>query len=98
LLDAGIEDAIRGAITRTTAGSFLTLSPAAGRDVLTAIRRALEPLAGSRTPPLLTQPDIRRFVRKLVEIDFPDLRVVSYAELLPEIAVKPIAKATISGI
>ncbi|HVR19786.1 MAG TPA: flagellar biosynthesis protein FlhA [Polyangiaceae bacterium] len=98
LLDAAIEDAIRGAITRTAAGSFLTLSPAAGRDVITAVRRALDPLTGTRTPPLLTQPDIRRFVRKLVEIDFPDLRVVSYAELLPEIAVKPVAKATLSGL
>jgi type III secretion protein V len=98
LLDPGIEDAIRGAVTRTPAGSFLTLSPAAGRDIITAVRRALEPLAGSRIPPLLTQPDIRRFVRKLVELDFPELRVVSYAELLPEIAVKPVAKATLAGL
>jgi type III secretion protein V len=98
LLDSSIEDAIRGAITRTAAGSFLTLSPAAGRDVLGAVRRALEPLAGSPAPPLLTQPDIRRFVRKLLELDFPDLPVVSYAELLPEIAVKPVAKATIVGM
>jgi type III secretion protein V len=98
LLDSGIEDAIRGAITRTAAGSFLTLSPAAGRDVIIAVKRALEPRAGSPLPPLLTQPDIRRFVRKLLELDFPELRVVSYAELLPEIAVKPIAKATLVGI
>jgi type III secretion protein V len=98
LLDTSIEDAIRGAITRTAAGSFLTLSPAAGRDIVKALKRALEPLAGSRTPPLLTQPDIRRFVRKLVELDLPELRVVSYAELLPEIAVKPAAKATLAGI
>jgi type III secretion protein V len=98
LLDSAIEDAIRGAVTRTAAGSFLTLSPAAGRDVVTSLRRALQPFEGERLPPLLTQPDIRRFVRKLLEIDFPDLRVVSYAELLPEIAVKPVAKATLSGL
>jgi type III secretion protein V len=98
LLDTAIEDAIRGAITRTAAGSFLTLAPAAGRDIVTAVRRALEPLAGARVPPLLTQPDIRRFVRKLLELDFPELRVVSYAELLPEIAVKPVAKATLAGL
>jgi type III secretion protein V len=98
LLDGSIEDTIRGAITRTPAGSFLTLSPAAARDVVKALKRALEPYSGARTPPLLTQPDIRRFVRKLVELDFPELRVVSYAELLPEIAVKPVAKATLAGI
>jgi len=97
LLDSTIEETVRAAISRTAAGSFLTLAPAAGRDIVTAVRRALEPLPEPR-PPLLTQPDIRRFVRKLVEVDLPDLRVVSYAELLPEIAVKPLAKATLAGL
>jgi type III secretion protein V len=92
LLDALLEDTIRGAVSRTPAGSFLTLAPAAGRDIVTAVRRALAPL-GNEQPPLLTQPDIRRFVRKLLELDFPELRVVSYAELLPEITIKPLATA-----
>ena len=98
LLEASIEDSIRGAITRTPAGSFLTLSPAAGRNVVKALKRALDPLSVSRMPPLLTQPDIRRFVRKLVELDLPELRVVSYAELMPELVVNPVARATLAGI
>ena len=83
LLDAAIEEAIRRAITRTAAGSFLTLAPAAGRDVVAAIRRAL--VAGAvarRATCILTQPDIRRFVRKLIEVDLPETTVVSFAELL----------------
>ena len=97
LIDPPLEDTIRGAVSRTAAGSFLTLSPAAGRDIVTAVRRALEPL-GTPPPPVLTQPDIRRFVKKLLEVDFPELRVVSYAELLPEIAVKPLATARVTGL
>jgi type III secretion protein V len=97
LLDSVIEETVRSAISRTAAGSFLTLAPAAARDVVSAVRRALEPL-GAPLPPILTQPDIRRFVRKLLEVDLPDLKVVSYAELLPEIAVKPLAKASLAGI
>jgi type III secretion protein V len=97
LLDPSLEDTIRGAISRTAAGSFLTLAPAAGRDIVSAVRGALEPLAPS-LPPLLTQPDIRRFVRKLLELDFPELRVVSYAELLPEIAIKPLGTARVTGL
>jgi type III secretion protein V len=42
---------------------------------------------------ILTQPDIRRFVRKLVESELPDVWVVSFAELLPEVALKPVARA-----
>jgi type III secretion protein V len=108
LLDGSIEDAVRHAITRTAAGSFLALAPAAGRDVVAAIRRALsDAQAGtsaagagsvSRGVVILTQPDIRRFVRKLIEVDLPETTVVSFAELLPEIALHPVAKATMRSI
>ncbi len=42
---------------------------------------------------VLTQPDIRRFVRKLLEPEIPDAWVVSFAELLPEVTLKPVARA-----
>jgi len=46
---------------------------------------------------LLTQPDIRRFVRKLTEVELPDLVVVSFAELLPEIALRPLGRVGMSS-
>ncbi len=91
LLDGVLEDTIRRAVTRTPAGAFLTLPPAAARDVLRAIRSSVEPLAGGQV--ILTQPDIRRFVRKLLESELPTVEVVSYAELLPEVALRPVARA-----
>jgi type III secretion protein V len=98
LLDGPIEESVRAAVSRTAAGSFLTLAPAAARDVVSAVRRAL-PSERSEAPlVVLTQPDIRRFVRKLLELDLRDVRVVSYAELLPEIAIRPVAKATLAGL
>ncbi len=97
LLDPMIEDTIRGSISRTAAGSYLTLAPAAARDIVKAVRRARESVPGPTTV-LLTQPDVRRFARKLLELDMPELRVVSYAELLPEIAIVPLAKATLAGL
>ena len=103
LLDPGIEEAIRHAITRTAAGSFLTLAPAAGRDIVAAVRRALATPTNTAEKPapsglvVLTQPDIRRFVRKLVEVDLPELTVVSFAELLPEISLRPLGKASLAA-
>ncbi|MFO0566785.1 MAG: FHIPEP family type III secretion protein, partial [Polyangiaceae bacterium] len=94
LLDGMIEDTVRGAISRTAAGSFLTLAPAAARDLVQAVRRA-HASADSPGVVLLTQPDVRRFVRKLVEVELPELRVVSFAELLPEIAIQPRGKASL---
>jgi type III secretion protein V len=98
LLDPIIEDTVRGAISRTPAGSFLTLAPAAGRDVVGAVRRALSPALDSETAPIiLTRPDVRRFVRKLIETELPSVRVVSYAELLPELAIKPVATVRLTA-
>jgi type III secretion protein V len=98
LLDPLLEDTVRRAVTRTAAGAFLALPPQASRDVLAAIRRAFLGLpAGSTSTVILTQPDIRRFVRKLIEPDFPRVWVVSFTELLPEISLKPVARATPEG-
>jgi type III secretion protein V len=94
LLDSLLEDTVRRAITRTPAGAFLTLPPQAARDVLASVRRAvLEASANERPTVILTQPDIRRFVRKLIEVEMPAVTVVSFAELLPEVSLKPVARA-----
>jgi type III secretion protein V len=96
-----IEDSVRRAVTRTPAGSFLALAPAVARDVVTAMgRAALEAEATGRTAKLviLTQADIRRFVRKLIEPDLPNIAVLSYQELLPEVALRSVARAHLGGI
>jgi type III secretion protein V len=96
LLDPVIEDTVRRSITRTPSGAFLTLAPAASRDVIASVRCALEenpPPPGAAARVVLTQPDIRRFVRKLVESDLPDVAVVSFAELLPEVTLQPLGRA-----
>ncbi len=95
LLDPILEDTVRRAITRTAAGAFLTLPPQAARDVLASVKRAIDSVPPRDEPlVILTQPDVRRFVRKLIEADLPDVWVVSFAELLPEVSLKPIARAT----
>jgi type III secretion protein V len=96
LVDPMIEDTVRRAIQRTPAGSFLTLPPAAARDVIASLRRAASEAGGPAV--VLTQPDIRRFVRKLIEAELPEATVVSFAELLPEVTLRPVARANLAGI
>jgi type III secretion protein V len=96
LLEPALEETIRRAVTRTPSGAFLTLSPAASRDAIAAVKRTLTEGAGESAhgpKVILTQPDIRRFVRKLVESEIPDLTVVSFAELLPEVSLRPLGSA-----
>ncbi|MDB4940818.1 MAG: Flagellar biosynthesis protein FlhA [Labilithrix sp.] len=102
LVDPMIEDTVRRAVTRTAAGAFLSLAPAAARDVVASLKRAAAEAsaqsAPGAAPVFLTQPDIRRFLRKLVESELPDAVVVSFAELLPEVTLRPLARANLMGI
>ncbi len=101
LIDPLIEETVRRAITRTPSGAFLTLAPAAARDVIASLKRAIaegRSAGDEELPVLLTQPDIRRFVRKLIDVELPDVTVVSFAELMPEVSLRPVARAHMGGI
>ena len=93
LLDPEIEDVIRGAIRRTSTGSFLSLDPTIAHDILDAVRREIDnqpPTA--QQPVIVTDMELRRFVRKMVELEFPNLAVLSYQELTPELNIQPIGR------
>lgn len=93
LLDPEIEDMVRGAIKQTSAGSYLALDPDSVQLILHAMRNTIQPTpAGGQPPVLLTAIDVRRFVRKLIEGEFPDLAVVSYQEIVPEIKIQPLGR------
>lgn len=95
LLDPEIEDIIRGAIRRTSSGSFLALDPNISHDVLEAVRREVGHLpATAQKPIIITDMEIRRFVRKMVELEFPMLTVLSYQELSPELNIQPVGRIT----
>jgi len=89
VLDSTIEELVRGAITRTSAGSFLALPPSGVRDVRKSVAAALEksPPNEGATPVLLTSPDVRRHVWKLIEATHPEVVVTTYAELDPDLQI-----------
>lgn len=93
LLDPEIEDMVRGAIKQTSAGSYLALDPDSVQLILHSMRTTISPTpAGGQPPVLLTAIDVRRFVRKLIEGEFPDLAVLSYQEIVPEIRIQPLGR------
>jgi type III secretion protein V len=92
-LDPEIEDMVRGAIKQTSAGSYLALDPDSIQMILNAMRQMISPTpAGGQPPVMLTAIDVRRFVRKLIEGDFPDIAVVSFQEIVPEIKIQPLGR------
>ncbi|MBM3193736.1 MAG: EscV/YscV/HrcV family type III secretion system export apparatus protein [Chlamydiae bacterium] len=93
LLDPEIEDIVRGAIKQTSAGSYLGLDPDSVQLILQAIRNTVKPTPpGGLSPLVITAMDVRRFVRKLIEGEFPDYGVISYQEVVPEIRIQPLGR------
>ncbi|MDR1519801.1 MAG: type III secretion system export apparatus subunit SctV [Planctomycetota bacterium] len=93
LLQPDAEEQIRAAIRQTSSGSFLALPPQVSAQFLHNVKKEVGDLDQfANRPVILASMDIRRFVRKLVDGDLPDLMVLSYQELTPEITVQPLGK------
>jgi len=93
LLDPMIEDAVRESIHRTATGSYLALEPQLSREIIQAIGRSIAGISeGGPAPVILTNVDIRRYVRRLVETEHPRIAVLSYPELAPEAQVQPLGR------
>ena len=97
LLDQEIEEMIRAAIKQTSAGSYLALDPDSVQLILHAMRSTISPTPpGGQQPVLLTNADVRRFTRKLIEGEFPELPVVSVQEIVPEIRMQPLGRVQLT--
>jgi type III secretion protein V len=83
-LDPLIEDALRDAAG--AGNGVLALPPDQARDIVAAVR-ALPPRQQEPTV-LISQPDVRRHLRALLEAELPDVRVLSYPELAPDVQVE----------
>ncbi|PTL80493.1 type III secretion system export apparatus subunit SctV [Vitiosangium sp. GDMCC 1.1324] len=97
LLDPQIEEAIRGSIKRTSAGTHLALEPDIAQEIVQAVKTECGHLPPSaQRPVILTAMDIRRYVRKLLEFEFnPPFSVVSFQELSPDLNIQPVARISI---
>jgi len=91
-----LEDTVRGAIRQTSSGSYLALDPRVTRQIVERVRKEMGAVGRqARKPVLLTSMDIRRYLRRIVESECPDLPVLSYQELTPEITVQPLARVSL---
>ncbi|HEY0078947.1 MAG TPA: flagellar biosynthesis protein FlhA [Pyrinomonadaceae bacterium] len=90
-LDQEIEDIIHGSLQPDSKQrkAIMNLDPDLAEDIVAAIRREIpEPLPSAQKPVILTHFNLRRFVRKIVEVEFPLLAVISYAEIPPDVHVQ----------
>jgi type III secretion protein V len=67
-------------------------------DILGAVGRVIQSPRNLAQPPVvLTDASVRRFVRKLVELQYPEVAVLSYDELTPTIQVRSLDRIALDG-
>ena len=89
-IDPELEDHIRGAIVETPQGAHLALDPELRSAFQKATAHILLPMRQIGVQPtLMTQPDVRFFVRSLLENEHT-LNVVSYLELPADVIIHPV--------
>ena len=99
LLDALIEDTVRGAITPSRHGSCLALEPELTKAIVESALHTLRPaFAAGLRPVILTSASLRRYVRTLLVDHIPGVSVLSFEELPAEVALQPVGRVCIRAL
>jgi type III secretion protein V len=96
LLDPEIEEVISNSIRQSENGNYLALEPDTAQEILKTFEVEVGNIPQTaQRPVVITTMEVRRYLKKLVELHHPDLAVLSYQELAPEIRVQPIARISL---
>jgi type III secretion protein V len=90
-LDPEIEEMFRNSIRQSASGAYLAMDPSLSQIILDAARTHIGDVpAGAQRPVIVTDSEIRRFVKRLLEFGVPDVFVLSYDQLTPQINLQPL--------
>lgn len=92
LLSMEIEELIRGAIRQTSGGNYLALDPDTSGEIVAAAAGCLRAEHGDLRPVILAPMEVRRYLRKVLEIEFPHVPVLAYQEIPVDIEVDTLGR------
>ncbi len=84
-LDPKIEDLINKHLERSDRGTFLTLSPGTQNKILAAAKSEVEKAirsSGGQTPVVLCSPQVRAWMRRIIESALPQVAVLAFNEIV----------------
>jgi len=90
-LDPEFEEMFLNSIRQSASGAYLSMDPELSQQVMAAARAKMGELpAGAQRPVIVTDGEIRRFVKRLLDYAIPDVAVLSYDQLAPQINLQPL--------
>jgi flagellar biosynthesis protein FlhA len=82
-----LEKAVNDGVVHTEQGAYLALDPRLAKDIMGRFRRTLESAAGSANPVILCSPNVRMYIRQLLERYMPGVAILSHSEIPPNVRV-----------
>ena len=90
-IDPSLEETLIGAIHQSEYGSFLAVDPNIGERILLQIQRHISNFKRMKIlPVILCSPRLRPHFKRFIERSFPDVAVLSYNEIVPQVKVQSI--------
>ena len=90
-LDPTLEDAVNAHVERNERGALFTMPPAMANKIVSAIRAELDRAAAkvnTAAPVVLASPQVRQWVRRLLETAAPNTPVIGYNEVVRGVEVR----------
>ena len=97
MVDPQVEQTISEAIQKTSLGTSVALPPEIAMKLLEEVGAFVQTTAEEGGPVvILTVPQIRLGLRRLLELNFPDVTVLSYNEIAPDVEVHSVGVLTLT--
>jgi len=95
-IDPSLEETLIGSIHQSEYGSFLAIDPNIGERILVQISGHLRNFKRMKIQPvILCSPRLRPHFKRFIERSFPDLAVLSYNEIVPQVKVQSIGMISV---
>jgi flagellar biosynthesis protein FlhA len=89
-----LEKSIMDGVVQSDQGAYLALEPHQAKDIMSRFRRAVEAAGNAGNPVVLCSPNIRMYVRQLLERFLPNVAILSHSEIPPSIRVLSLGMVT----
>ncbi|MEK7748102.1 MAG: flagellar biosynthesis protein FlhA [Nitrospirota bacterium] len=96
-IDPKLDQQIAATIHQTPQGSYLTLDPFIAQKVIVAVKQSVDRVTTrGASPVILCSPIVRPHMRKLLERSFPNLAILSSAEIVPQVQLQSLETVRIA--
>jgi flagellar biosynthesis protein FlhA len=93
-ISSDLEKNISDGVVHADQGSYLALEPRHAKDIMSRFRRAVESAGASGNPVVLCSPQIRMYVRQLLERFLPNVAILSHSEIPPSVRILSLGMVT----